>query len=219
MSGQRATVRGSGAREAYEGLRTAILAGRLAAGSALVEDSLAARFGVSRTPVREALRRLEQDGLVQRAPHGGLEVRRYSADELDEVYEIRQLLEGYAARRAAEARRSSDLARIDTAHEQMAALRDEADGATRIAANERFHRAIWDAARKPTLRQSIERLHLHSVHHTTLADPERWAAALREHAAVRDAIAERDPEAAAEAMSGHLATGREVAVRHALDEG
>ena len=83
-------------------IRQAILDGELPAGSRLKEDELAARLDVSRTPVREALRRLEAEGLVVHEAKRGAAVRAYSASELDDMYRLRAMLEGYAARRAAE---------------------------------------------------------------------------------------------------------------------
>jgi DNA-binding GntR family transcriptional regulator len=87
----------------YQQLREAIVTGVLSADAPLTELSLAAQYKVSRTPVREALRRLEQDGLVERGPRG-MKVRGRSPEEILEIYEVRITLEGAAARAAAERR-------------------------------------------------------------------------------------------------------------------
>ncbi|MST33366.1 GntR family transcriptional regulator, partial [Acidimicrobiaceae bacterium USS-CC1] len=86
---------------AYTALRDGIARGEHAAGSRLREEDLAATLGLSRTPVREALRRLQAEGLVEVEPRRGALVATWSADELDEIFELRALVEGYGARRAA----------------------------------------------------------------------------------------------------------------------
>ena len=205
-------ARGAAAPRVYRGLRGDIVDGRLKGGMPLVEGALAARFQVSRTPIREALGRLEQDGLVQRGTQG-YEVRGYTAEELYELYETRILLEGFAARCAAERHGPVDAARIQEAHRRMGTVRPEAAADERVAANRDFHTALWQAARNRTTLDVLSRLHLHVVRHTTLTDEERWARALEEHGAVLDAVLGRDPARAEEVMVAHLETGRDVAVR------
>lgn len=186
--------------------------GRIEGGAPLVEEALAARHEVSRTPVREALRRLEQDGLVQRGPRG-FEVRGYTAEELYELYETRILLEGFAARCAAVRHGPVDVARLQEAHRRMAALGPEATPEERVAANRDFHTALWQAAKNRTTADVLARLHVHVIRHTTLADEQRWARALEEHRAILDAVLAGDPDRAEQVMVGHLETGRDVAVR------
>ncbi|MPZ87830.1 MAG: FCD domain-containing protein [Nitriliruptorales bacterium] len=209
MSGERA--RGAAAPHAYASLRQDIVTGRLAGDSPLVEGLLARRYGVSRTPVREALRRLEQDGLVKRGARG-FEVRSYTADELFELYEARILCEGFAARSAAERHRAVDAARMREAHRRMVGLPGDAEAQQRVGANQRFHRAIWQAAGNRTVLDMLSRLYLHVVRHTTLTDHDRWRCALDEHEQVLDAILRRDPETAEQAMVTHLETGRDVSL-------
>src|SRR3954464_7514575 len=112
---------------AVELIREAILDGELAAGERLKEDELARRLDVSRTPVREALRRLEAEGLVVVEPQRGATVRSYAPEELDDMYRLRAVLEGYAARRAAERISEADLDE----------LRKSCDRFSRLAARKR----------------------------------------------------------------------------------
>lgn len=211
MSGRRTPARRSAASFVYERLRGDVVTGRLGPGSPLVEELLADRYGVSRTPIREALRRLEQEGLVQRVGRG-LQVRGYTAEELYELYETRALLEGFAARRAAERHGPVDAARMERAHRRMAALDGCAEPETRIAANRDFHTAVWKAAGNRTVEEVLSRLHLHSVRHTTLLDPERWRRAVTEHGRVLEAILHRDADEAERSMVEHLETGRDVSL-------
>ncbi len=202
-------TRGTTAPHAYASLRQDVLTGRLAPGDLLIESLLADRYNVSRTPVREALRRLEHEGFINRGPRG-LEVRRYAADELWELYEARALLEGYAARRAAERHGPGDARLIEEFHARMAALDEDAGVESRIAANSTFHTAVWKAARNRTLQDVLSGLHLHG--RTTLAMAPRLAEAVAEHARVVDAILRRDADEAERCMVAHLERGRDLAV-------
>ena len=128
----------------YERMRDDIVTGLLAPGAALVETALAGQYGTSRTPVREALRRLEQDGLIERGDRG-MRVRSRSPEEILEIYEVRIVLETAAARSAAVRRTPLDLVRLRQAHAAMVAL-DTDEGTARADANRRFHELVWAAA-------------------------------------------------------------------------
>ena len=136
------------ARSVYEELRENIVNGRYEAGAPLVETALATEFSVSRTPIREALRRLEQDGLVERGSRG-MHVRS-SHEEILEIYEVRITLEVAAARAAAERRTALDLARLEQIHQAM--LTASTDDSERLATtNRRFHEIVWSMSHNATL--------------------------------------------------------------------
>src|SRR5262245_52183435 len=163
------------AKTVYGRLREEIVSGTLQPGSPLREIALAERFGVSRTPVREALRRLEQDRLL--VPGGrGMEVRAIDPHEVVQVYDLRVLLEAEAARQTA------DLLRLEGLLSRDRALANP-DDATRMRTNLEFHAAVWQAAHNPVLTDLLARLTTHLVHapHSTLAG-DRWQEALAEHA-------------------------------------
>ena len=136
-------------------LRRAIVSGELRAGEQVLQDSLAERFGVSRVPLREALKILEGEGQVVYRPHRGYFVAELDVDDLREVYRIRDLLESEAVRVGAPAITSDDLARLADA----AAAVDRADAAGDLvamtAANRRFHFIIIEAAGMPRLARLI----------------------------------------------------------------
>lgn len=194
----------------YDALRSDILTGVLSPGAPAREVALAARFGVSRTPVREALRLLEHDRLLV-ASSRGLVVRDVEPDEVIAIYDVRILLEGQAAAQAAEHRRESDLLQLEALLQRDRALSAPSD-AVRTSTNIEFHDAIVAATHNVVLVDLLGRLAVHLVRtpHSTLSAPGRWEQALGEHAAILDAIRARDGERAEQVASSHLRTARGI---------
>ena len=201
------------AQRIYTELRADIAGGALPAGSPLREVALAGRFGVSRTPVREALRRLQHDGLLVPG-HRGLQVRRADPREVVQVYDLRILLEAEAAAQAARAHGPADLVRLEGL-----LARDRALTGPDPATNSEFHAAVWSAAHNPVLEDLLHRLMLQAVHvpRSTLSVAGRWAEALGEHAALVEAIRAGDAAAARRLAGDHLRTARELRL-HLLRE-
>ncbi|MDP9397613.1 MAG: GntR family transcriptional regulator [Actinomycetota bacterium] len=199
--------------EIYERLRQDIIHGVLAQGTPLQEVRLAQRYGVSRTPVREALRRLEHDNLVERGRQG-LQVKTWSTEEVLQVYEARILLEGAAARHAASMSDQGDLATLHGLLTEDLAEPD-APPARHAELNVLFHETIWRAARNHVLLDLLLRLGWHVVRYptTTLAHPGRWEQAVAEHQRILTAIDRADPDAAEQAAAEHMTNAREVRLR------
>ena len=202
---------------AAELIRSAILDGTLVAGQRLKEDELATRLDVSRTPVREALRQLAAEDLVVLEPKRGARVRHYDAAELDDLYQLRAVLEGYAAGRAAE--RATD--------EQLAALRGSCRRFSRLAAlkrtspaelaaeNQVFHGGVIDAAADPRLGamiQSVIRLPLVYKAYIWFS-PDQKSKSARYHEQILEAIERRDAKLASRTMSDHVYEARDELVR------
>jgi DNA-binding GntR family transcriptional regulator len=201
---------GTDAQTVYADLRGQILSGALPPGTPLREIALAERFGVSRTPVREALRRLQQDRLL--APGGrGMQVRAIDPHEVVQVYDMRVLLEAEAAGQAARSRGDADLMRLEGLLARDRALADP-DDATRTRTNLEFHAALWQATHNPVLLDLLDRLSIHLVHapRSTLSVGDRWSTALDEHARLIAAVRARDEEAAREIARRHMTTAREI---------
>jgi DNA-binding GntR family transcriptional regulator len=200
------------AKSVYGRLREEIVSGAIVPGSPLREIALAERYGVSRTPVREALRRLEQDRLLVPGSRG-MEVRAIDPHEVVQIYDLRVLLEAEAAGQAAHARRTADLLRLEGLLSRDRGLTDP-DDPTRIRTNLEFHAAIWQATHNAVLVDLLERLTTHLVHapHSTLAG-DRWRHALDEHAHILEAIRAGDEGAARELAGGHMNTAREIRLR------
>jgi DNA-binding GntR family transcriptional regulator len=165
---------------------------------------------VSRTPIREALRRLEQDTLVERV-HRGLQVRGRSPAEILETYEVRIVLEGTAARAAAQRHTEIDRIRLQRF---VALMREkQSDPPQELAAiNRDFHKAIWQASHNQTLIDVLERLHVHLFRYptTTYAAPGRPASSLEEHTALVEAIIASDTDLAETLATNHMTVARNI---------
>ena len=194
----------------YAALRGDILAGVLATGEPVREVAVASRFGVSRTPVREALRRLEHDRLLVPSSRG-LVVRGIDVEEVIQTYTVRILLEGEAAAEASTARTQADLMRLESLVERDRSLTDP-DDATRADTNTEFHEAVWAATHNPVLQDLLRRLTVHLVRtpHSTLSAAGRWGEALDEHDAIVAAVRTSDPESARGVATAHMTRAREI---------
>jgi DNA-binding GntR family transcriptional regulator len=194
-----------------EAVRARIVSGRLGAGSRIDQDALAAEFGVSRMPVREALRQLGAEGFVTIVPHRGAIVTALSPDEVEEIYEMRAVLEGLASRLAVPALTEHELAKLAGI---LSAMVDEDGIDTWVALNDRFHHTIIQASNRGRLIELIQRIRHQSqpyvrlyVHHL-----HRSAQARDEHEEILAALVARDPDRAELAARNHLLnTGRAVA--------
>src|SRR5512138_2676541 len=144
----------------YDTIRESIQSGRFGPGRRLVADELAQELGTSRMPVREALRRLEVVGLVSITPHRGAVVSEVSAGEIVEIYHIRAVLEGLAARLAAPHLGPADFDRLNTIVDEMAgAVERDPDVDQMLRRNREFHVTIWQAAQAPRLHDLLENLY------------------------------------------------------------
>src|SRR4051794_19779323 len=190
-----------------------IVSGRPPSGASLIETSLAAQDRTNPTPIREALRRLEQDGLAERVDRS-LRVRSASPEEILEIYDVRIALEGVAARSAAEHGTELDLLRLKAA--QQAMRETTADEPRALAqANRHFHETMWHAAHNSTLVDLLTRLHAHLVRYpdTTLARPGRLPEALDEHDRLLDAIGRHDGARAQRIAEDHMRNARNIRLR------
>jgi len=189
---------------AYAELLESIRSGVFAPGDRLRETDVAARLNLSRTPVREALRRLEADGIVEHRPRVGAIIRQLSHAELVELYEMRSVLERTAAEMAAKHAGPAEIAALRELNTAIAA-----SAPTRAAAlNQDFHRVIYRATRNRFLWDSARALNnaLMLLGPTTLDDPARIAVVSKQHSAILDAIEAGDVTAAGEAAQAHLQT-------------
>lgn len=197
-------ARGLHGDSVYERLCRDIQSGVLAPGSRLREAEIAERLSVSRTPVREAIRRLEADGLVDHLPRSGAAVRRLDYSEMMELYEMRTVLEGTAARLAARAASPVELEELAAINDDMAASGGQHERLFQL--NRQFHRRLLDAARNRFLLKSMATIEntLLILGASNMYRPERAVAAIAEHAEVLDALFARDGAGAEAAMRRHM---------------
>jgi DNA-binding GntR family transcriptional regulator len=198
-------------------LRDAILHGALAAGQPLGEIQLADVFGRSRTPVREAILKLESEGLAARVPRRGLVVAQMTREEMLEVYAVREMLDGLAARLAALGILPTELDRLVWLNDRLRAAVGNDDRNAMIQLNLEFHEAICQASRNSLLLEFMRRIHerqtwAHRLEETTMSFPGRGLEAVAEHEALIDAVRARDPEAAERIARDHTSRARQIRI-------
>lgn len=194
----------SSASEAYDLLLADIEDGNLPPGTRLREAELAKRLSISRTPVREALKRLELQGLVAHEPHHGAVVAALEYGQMTEMYLLREVLEGTAARLAAQHATVVEIGVLERMVEADRALVEQPKQLART--NRRFHQQVRDAAGNRYLGNALEtlRLSLALLAGTTLGAPGRAAQSIEEHGVIVARIAARDPDGAEQAARHHI---------------
>ena len=208
-----------GADKAYEVLRQRLVGGHYKPGTQLKEEPLAREFGISRTPVRTALKRLVDDGLATADAGQGIHVAQWSEWDIEETFQLRMLLEPYAASLAAERGGDEMLAKLKASNEQMAqAIEDGGENAiARIQdANRTFHRTLLDASGSPRLRSMLETMIdmpiiVRSFYLYTRAELEQ---SLHHHQDLTLAAEARDGELARQVMQLHLRMSYHRFMRH-----
>jgi DNA-binding GntR family transcriptional regulator len=191
----------------FENLREAILEGKLEPGQRLMEVQLAEQLGVSRTPVREAIRKLELEGLVIMLPRKGAYVANVSLKDIIDVLEIRASLEGLAAFLAAERISDEDILKLKTiAEEFKQSLIDDEDIDTQLKRDIEFHECIFNATNNKKLVQLINSIweQVHRFRVTYLSDIDMSLKIIEEHQNILDAISKRDPELAQKYAIEHI---------------
>ena len=191
-------------KDVYHRLIDDIGSGVLRPGDRLREVALAERLAVSRTPIREAIKDLEADGLVEHVPRVGAAIKVLSYAEVVELYEMRAVLEGVAARLAVRAASELELQELVKLNERMVASLDNATQMAQL--NRMFHRALFNAAKNRYLLQSVSMVQktMLVIGPSTLTEVSRASAVIEEHAVLLDALLRRDPVAAELAMVAHI---------------
>lgn len=191
---------------AYDQLLSSIREGVFRPGDRLREEDVADRLSLSRTPVREALRRLEADGIVEHRPRQGAMVRQLSHAEVVELYEMRVVLERTAAEMAAKHGTDAEFDALDDLNQMIS--EERANPARAAAINQDFHRGLYLACRNRFLLEAARALNnsLLLLGPTTFTDEARIDIVVRQHQAIIDALRNADIEAAGAAAEAHLNT-------------
>jgi DNA-binding GntR family transcriptional regulator len=190
----------------FEALREAIISGVLKPGERMMEIQLAEQLGVSRTPVREAIRKLELEGFVVMIPRKGAYVAGISLKDIADVFEVRAALEALAAALAAERITDDELEEMERMLVRKAEYIESNRFAELIEVDTEFHEALYRASRNTKLEQIIHNLReqIQRFRTTTLAYPGRMRESLSEHRKLLEAISERDVARAAQLAQEHI---------------
>jgi DNA-binding GntR family transcriptional regulator len=201
--------------QAFERLRDAIITGHFAPGARLIERELCEAMGVSRTSIREVLRRLEAEQLIEVEPRRGPIVARLGRRQVEEIYEVRALLEAAIVRRFALEASAENIAELRRIYEKLSVVRDQGDVAAIVNTTRQFseymmdvvnHELISDIHQKLTARISVSRVFAISL-------PGRLQQSAGELAVVMDAIERRDAEGAAQSLMIYVRNAGEAALK------
>ncbi|HVQ70761.1 MAG TPA: GntR family transcriptional regulator [Bradyrhizobium sp.] len=205
--------------QAFERLRDAIITGHFAPGARLIERELCEAMGVSRTSIREVLRRLEAEQLIEVEPRKGPIVARLTRKQVEEIYEVRAMLEAAIVRRFTVEASTENIAALKRIYETLSRVRDQGDVVAIVNTTRQFieymmgvvdHELIGDMLRKLNARISVARVLAISV-------PGRLQQSARELEIVMEAIERRDAEGAAQSLMNYVRNAGEAALKH-LDD-
>ena len=195
----------------FQTLRQAILSGQLQPGERLMEIHLAKQLGVSRTPVREAIRKLELEGLVSTIPRRGAVVAEITRTDMEDVLEVRHALEDLAVRRASENMSEEQLNELKKASARFEECVRKDDLRASAQADEEFHESISEATGNRRLLQILNNLRgqIYRYRLENLKDRSSYPDLIMQHARIIEALEEHDPEKASQALRMHIEKQRE----------
>ena len=191
---------------ATEALRDMIVSGEMKPGSKVNEAALCERLGISRTPLREALKVLASEGLIHLVPRHGARVAQITATEIDELFPIMAALEGLAGRIACARMRDTDIEIFRRLHHDLFARYEAADEKNYLRLNREIHRYLFTAAGNTALTALYEQLlvRIHAVRFVARKTPGQWLRAVNEHRGLLAAIENRDGEQLSSLLEDHL---------------
>jgi len=203
----------------FEHLKQAIIRGDVPPGNRLVESRIADAIGVSRTPVREAIHKLEREGLLRKQPHGGFTVQGFTRQDIEETFGIRSVLEGYAAKLAAINHREEDLVPLERKIEQYGAYLDQGKLTLLPRINTEFHDLLYPLSRSPKLIRMINDLrdHIYRFRQIILKKEALARESHREHLKMMGYIRKRNPEDVEKLVREHILRGQ-AAVMETFDK-
>ncbi len=208
MSGER----GGGSLRAvvFDDLERAIIAGEYQAGDSLSELMLSEKYGVSRTPVREALRQLELEGLVRLIPNKGATVVGVSEKDIDDIYAVRIRIEGLAARLCAENATDEEIQALERLVDlqEFYLYKEKPEQLWQLDGE--FHNTIFDASRNRPLKSMLSSFHsyISRARSNSMRSAERAAQSVEEHRGILSAIAAHDGDRAEQLMTAHIIAAR-----------
>jgi len=196
-------------------LRTSILNGDVVPGSRLVENKVAQALGISRTPVREALHKLEREGLAKQIPQGGYAVTGLTREEIEDIFGIRSLLESYASRVACARYKEDHLAALEKKHEEAKRFvtQGRLDDLARV--NAEFHDALYSMSGRPKLIEIINNLQsqIQRFRSIILTDENNARISMDMHRKLLQALKKRDEDRVEKLMKEHILHGQRIVLK------
>ncbi|HEX2544123.1 MAG TPA: GntR family transcriptional regulator [Ramlibacter sp.] len=201
-------------------LRTMLVEGRIPPGAKLNERELSELLNVSRTPLREAIKMLAAEGLVELLPNRGAVAVSLGEQDILDTFEVMAGLEAQSGELAAQRITDAELAEIQAMHFEMLAAYTRKDLSAYYGLNARIHEAISAAAKNPVLAQVYHQVNarLQALRFRSNQDGEKWKRAVKEHENMIDALAARDPQAMREVLLAHLTNKREVVLEQLREQ-
>ena len=194
----------------FSRLQTDILTGKIRSGEKLTEQRICEQYSVSRTPVREALRQLEMDGLIESIPNRGAYVIGLSLQDIGDMYQLRKIYEIQAVRWAIERITEEELDQLEETFEFMEFYTMKSDKEKMLNINTHFHQLIYSASHNRMLQHMLAsyQIYIKHIRTTPRNDDEYLHLVLEEHRAIFEAFQKRDVEAGARAMEIHMNTSK-----------
>lgn len=195
-----------------ENIRDAIVSGSLKGGSRVSEPELAERYGISRTPIREAFRQLEAEGYLTVIPRRGAVVSEFSPKDIEEFYAIKSIMEGYAARQACERLTAKELDRLQSINNRLAELAEAGDIKHFFKVHSEFHELFIQAADNEKLHDLITGLvtKFQRLRFTSLSIPGRMIISVQEHEKIIEAFRKKDANLAEALVRQNAEYGAQV---------
>ena len=197
-----------------ETIRNAIVNGQLAPGTRIAEPELADKFGISRTPIREAFRQLESEGFITVVPRKGAIVASLSQRDIADFYDLKMVLEGYAARCAVKTLKESDLTKMETVNRQIEAASEKKDLRRLLDLHNEFHDIFLRSCGNEKLHAIVQNLVMQFRRfRLILAMPGKIEGSIRQHWEIIEAFRKRDPELAEELVRKNALYGKKLLLR------
>jgi DNA-binding GntR family transcriptional regulator len=199
----------------FESLKQSIIQGKITAGEWLVESHIAETLGISRTPVREAIHKLEREGLIERQPRGGFTVLGLNRNDIEETFGIRSVLEGYAARLAAEKHKKEELAPLEKKIEEFQNALERKKMDVLPVINTEFHDMLYALSKSPKLVHMINGLQdqIYRYRELILKEKKFAVTSNRDHIQLLKLIRKRDAEGAVQLVRDHILRGQEMVLK------
>ena len=199
----------------FENLKQALIKGKIVPGSRLIESRLADALGISRTPVREAIHKLEREGYLKKLPRGGFVALGFSKDDIEETFGIRSILESYAARLAAEKHEEKALKPLEDKIAAYQECLDKNDLDSLLQINTEFHELLYDLSRSPRLVKMINDLkdQIYRSRKVILKNEKMARISNEDHIMMLEYIRRRDGEGVEKLVRDHLIRGQKAALK------